>query len=250
MASRDTRSTKADANNDSILQKLESYFEQLNKKLDDNVATLNRSMEDKIEKLRTDLKCDLKAEFLPKIEANRDNIASNTSRINQLEAEVEQMRNNLEMSEKSNDLIIKGIPTVSNEVLQTYYRKIAVAIGFEPNDIPRADIFRLGRKRINSEFDPPILLKFTNKLDKTLFHNLYFAKLDLNLTILGFEVQKRIFISENLSKKNQKIFSEAMKMKRDKKIASVNTHFGTVSITKKAGDHKIEINELAELLAM
>jgi hypothetical protein len=54
------------------------------------------------------------------------------------------------------------------------------------------------KKKPGAKFDPLIIVKFTNKLDKFVYFGKYFAKKDLKLTDIGFQVGSRIFINENL----------------------------------------------------
>jgi hypothetical protein len=95
---------------------------------------------------------------------------------------------------------------------------------------------------------PPILIKFMNKMDKSDFYNKYFKHLNLKLSDLGFESsEKRIYISENLTKSCQAIFVEAMKLKKEGKISTVKTSFGAVFVKKVEGDNWMQIKELSNL---
>jgi hypothetical protein len=247
-STRETRSTKL---NDmegvtAALLKLQASFDKLDKKLDDTAKNINKTIDSKIEKLRVDVRTDLKGELLPIIQQNQQDIAVNASRINELESRVFQLENSMESNLKSSDLIMKGVPTVSKENVYNYYEKIAAVIGYT-DTIPRADVFRLGRKLAGAKYDPPILIKFTNKLDKCDFHKKYFDNLNVKLSDIGFQSTARVFIGENLTKYNQGIFNEAMKMKKEGKVNSVSTSFGIVEVRVQEGSSKIKIDQLARL---
>jgi virulence-associated protein VapD len=237
-----TRS-KNPGNNDGIsavLARLEAMETSMNRKIE----TITDAFEDKLDKLRADLKADLKTELLPDIQRNSENIAANSNRISDLEDRIQQLEHESEMNDKAYDLIMKGIPQLAKENVFIYYKKAATAIGFEVNNIPRADVFRLGRGAASSTIGPPILVKFTNKLDKGDFFKKYLANLNLKLSDLGFESsQTRVYISENLTKADQALFAAALKLRKDKKIFSVKTSFGAVYVKKKEGDKWALIKE-------
>jgi hypothetical protein len=95
---------------------------------------------------------------------------------------------------------------------------------------------------------PPILLRFTNKIDKADFHKMYFAKKDLKLDNIGFAGDNtRIYISENLTKYNKEIFDAALNLKKDGKLVSVSTFHGTVSVKLAPTDRPKQILCLADL---
>jgi hypothetical protein len=96
-------------------------------------------------------------------------------------------------------------------------------------------------------YNPPILVKFASNYDKEDFHHRYFVKGDLNLTNIGFSVDQRIIIVENLTKHNQAIFAAAIKLKKEKTIFAVSTSHGVVYIKKNEGDRPVQIKFLSEL---
>jgi hypothetical protein len=241
---RELRSNGTDPATCAILARLD----QLDKKMNDQSISLVKTFDDKVDQLRLDLKADLKNELLPRIAQNEANTAENTSRINDLENKLLHMENQMEMSIKSCDLIVRGVPVLAREDLVNYYHRIAAEIGCNTESFPRAEVFRLGRKLPNSKHDPPILIKFTNKLDKSLFFNNYLANFNkLTVNTLGFNTRSRIYISENLTKFNQRIHGEALKLKKDKKLHKVSSSFGYIYVKPKEKDPRVLINELSDL---
>jgi hypothetical protein len=227
-----------------LLARLDSMETNMNKKID----AISHTIDEKLEKLRGDMKEDLKAELFPDIQRNTDSIAAHSNTISDLQRRIQHLEHSAELNSKSNDLIMKGVPMLSRENTTTYYERAARTIGFAANSIPRADVFRLGRKAANSTVGPPILIKFMNKMDKSDFHNKYFKHLNLKLSDLGFESsEERIYISENLTKSCQTIFVEAKKLKREGKMSAVKTSFGAVFVKKLEGDNWMQINEISNL---
>lgn len=229
---------------DPLLRKMDEYFAKLNKKLDDSVNRLDNKFDNKIDQLRVDLKDDIKNDLLPRIEQNTMDITAATNRVSALEATVRRLENSIELQAKENELIVRGVPLVIGENCQRIYQTLAQAVGYSPESIPTADAFRLRVPRAGA---PPILVKFAFKLDKTTFHNKYFRKKNLNLTDLGYEAAARVYVAENLTKKNQQIFGAAMKLKKEGALSSVSTHYGIVSVTKTQGGGRTTIRDLADL---
>jgi hypothetical protein len=222
---------------------LEEYFAEMNQKLDDSVANINARMD----QLRMDLKEDIKSDLLPRIETNSANIGATNSRVDELETTVRQLQNTLEMQTKSLELIVRGVPPASNESCQQIYRKMSTAVGYNPDSIPIADAFRLGRQS-GALPHPPILLRFVSKYDKTAFHKKYFAKKTLNLADLGFAgATARVYVSENLTTNNQQLFGAAMKLKKEGKLTSVSTFHGTVSVKQTQTGNPKKILKPADL---
>jgi hypothetical protein len=241
---RDLRSTGTDAGTNAILARLD----QLDQRMKDQNASLTKTLDEKVDQLRLDLKSDLQDELLPRITQNEVNITANTARIDHLENKLLHMENQMEMSSKSCDLIVRGVPVRAGEDVVRYYHRIATVLGIGTEYVPRADVFRLGRKVASSKYDPPILIKFLNKLDKSLFFNQYMANYNkLTLTALEFNIPSRFYISENLTKHNQKIHSVALKLWKDKKLYKVSTSFGYVYVKPKEKDTRVLINELSDL---
>lgn len=225
-----------------------SRLDEMEKKHEDKVNELKRSFDEQFEKLRVDLKADMRAEFLPRIAANEENTFGNSARIDGVEARMDFMEDRLEMNEKATDLVVRGVPVFAKEDVVSHYRAIAAAIGYDADRVPQADVFRLGRKLPNSKQDPPILVKFMNKLDKSVFFRNYFSNMDkVKLTLLGFSAPSRIFITENLSRRSQKIYSEALAMKKAGKLDGVHSYFGTVQVKPKNANRSVPIRNLEDL---
>jgi hypothetical protein len=217
----------------------------MSKSLDEKVMQLNTTIDEKLDLLRTDLH----DELLGKILHNESKIEAQSNRIDLLESKIEDMANQMELKDKSTDVIVRGIPMLKDENLQTYYKQMASAIGFEPENLPRIRAFRLGRKMANTKFDPPILFKFPSSWDKSDFFSKYLAERKLNLSDIGFQAGTRIYLSENLTSNNQFILRAAQKLRTEKKIFAVKSKFGAVFISHKEGDREVVVRRLSDLPA-
>jgi hypothetical protein len=255
MSTKNTRSTAGqnnstpvknghDAGTIAILNRLEL----MEKKYDSSVDVIKKEFNEKLEKLRTDLKADLRAEFQPLIDANRSNVQVNTKKIDGIETKLLQLEDRLEMNEKAADLIVRGVPVFAKEVVANHYNAIARALQYDADRIPPADVFRLGRKLPNAKHDPPILIKFTNKLDKTVFFGKYLENMNnMKLTTLGFSAPARFYIVENLTKQSQAIYTEALKLKKAGKLDGVTSSFGCVYVKPKNATSSVLAPSLTSL---
>jgi len=238
-----TQPNVADPNVTQLFLQLQHMIRELDTKFSDRIEELRYSIDN--------IKDDIKNEFVTRISNNEGNIAAHEVRLAEVEDAIESLRSEAEAATKANDLIIKGVPMIANECetdVVDIYCKIAVAIGYTPVNIPHAEIFRMGRKISGAKFDPPLLLKFTNWLDRKTFHKRYFLRRNLNLSDVGFTTTQRIFITENLTKQNQHIYSAAMKLRYEKKLWAVSTSGGVVLVRRREGDRPtpvLSINELS-----
>jgi hypothetical protein len=233
-----------DAGTIAVLKRMDA----MEKKYDEKVDEIKKSLNEQMEKLRTDLKADLRSEFLPLIRVNEEDILDKARKINDVETRMDLLEDRLETNEKAADLIVKGVPVHAKEVVANHYCAVARALGYDENRIPPADVFRLGRKLPDSKQDPPILIKFTNKLDKSRFYREYLSKIDnMKLTILGFSAPTRFYIAENLSRRSQAILTEALKLKRAGKLDGASSSFGNIYVRPKNAPRSFPVKDLSSL---
>lgn len=192
--------------------------------VDNKISTKVDALSESLDAIRKEIKEDL----ITRIDENQLNIASHSQRFDQVEEAISELRIEAEVASKAADLVVKGIPMNPGESTVGIYLNVAKAIGFPQECIPQADTFRLGRRKEGAKMDPPLLFKFTNVIDKTLFHRRYFQHKNLNLHELGFASSSRVFITEILAKKQQGIFTAAMKLRNEKALHSVSTSRGVV----------------------
>jgi hypothetical protein len=233
-----------DAGTAAVLKRLDAMEKTSNEKANE----LKSMLDDKFNEFRAELQADFRDEFMPLIRSNETNILVNTQRIDDVETRIQYLEDRLEMNEKAADLIVRGVPVVAREVVANYYCAIARVLGFDADRIPPADVFRFGRKLPNSKQEPPILIKFSSKLDKSRFFKEYLSKTNfMKLTILGINVPTRFYISENLTKRSQSIFTEALRLKKIGKIDGVISSFGSVYVKPKNSQRSIAVRDLSSL---
>jgi tRNA U34 5-carboxymethylaminomethyl modifying GTPase MnmE/TrmE len=92
-------------------QNMDNSVSVMNKNIDDKVVILNKTIDDKMDGLREDIM----SELITKVQNNETNIATNTNKIELLQTTVNKLENLIESNSKANDLIVKGIPILSNE---------------------------------------------------------------------------------------------------------------------------------------
>lgn len=103
--------------------------------------------------------------------------------------------------------------------------------------------------------NPSIIVKFWGPSAKQDFFKQYMNTKNLCLTMLGFTTPSRIYVNENLTKKNFNIFCAARQLKDDGKIFRYNTFNGRVFIklsldSKQIGvDNKEHLNTLVNSTA-
>jgi len=236
----------------------------LSAKLDDVTSQVNSLMDIKLATLRTDLQEEFSQRFDHHDEelsalksANKDlreTCGALSTRLDKLSQQTIEsstkcadLTEKLEFSEKATDIIVRGIPVVRDENCRTIFEKIAMAVGYTTETIPSAAAFRIGTKKPGAKYDPPILFRFNNRIEKSEFFKKYLRKLTLNLSNIGFDLSSRIYLSENLTMAKQKIFQAAMSMKREGKLYAVKTKFGAVMVQRTANDLPTPIHRLADL---
>jgi prefoldin subunit 5 len=250
---------------DSSVDQLTATQLSLGRKIDDVTDRVHGIIDERFECLRSDLL----GEFSRRIDHNEQEVidlkarnaelqetcASLSNRIEELSQQATEaasvradLADKLEFNEKETDIIVRGIPMVERrENCKILYERIAVAIGYPTEMIPKADAFRLGRKKAGARNDPPILLRFSNRFEKSDFFKKYLGKLTLNLSDIGFDLNTRIYMAENLTVAKQKILQEALKMKREGALSSVKSKFGAIRIQRNKDANEVQIHRLSDL---
>lgn len=154
----------------------------------------------------------------------------------------------ISVAERSNDLLLSGVPFQSSEDLMGIFVKIANVLGYDGANIPLAYVKRLARYPIAVGAVPPIVLQFAFKLARDDFYNRYLSSRNLSLMHLGFDVNRRIFLNENLTEEARRIKSQAVKLKKAGKLFSVYTRNGAVFVKDTADAASLRITSLDQLV--
>jgi hypothetical protein len=245
--SKTTRSKTGDVSGNNAVSIMDKLIE-IEAKMESKLDSLAEKFDQKLNTLRMELKADIKNELRPQILKNERDIETNKKDICQTRENVQDIEHTLERMWKSCDLIVRGVPVIPGENVLCLYETIAGILGYDKSTTPRAHMRRLGKKQLNSRYEPPILISFTNRFEKADFYRRYFNNVrKLTLAALGFVSTSRFYLSENLTKRDQKIFTAALKLKKAKKLHSVSTSAGVIWVRQKSDEDATTINSLSGL---
>lgn len=169
---------------------------------------------------------------------------------NELDHELRLMNDKIEEIKIANsntnralELTISGLPEMDSDELQSTISKICSLISFEMKTI--VDIRRLFHTH-QSTHGPMsnVIICFASTMSRRLFHSKYFTfiKTDpLKLSHIGIDNQSRIYINENLSKQCLDILKKAKSLKKNGKIAGVQSYDGQIYVFHRENQQQFEI---------
>lgn len=196
------------------------------KKLGDSLSSLTTQMG----KLREDIASDI--EKLRK---------ENNRTINNLATSITTVRTEtslaFERSARKNDLVVSGIPFVDGEDLLSYFHIWCKSFGYTERIYPLVDVRRLSKGPLENGKVYMVLLQFAITVQRNEFYSRYLRSRSLSLSEIGFSVNKRIFINENLGPDLRNLRSKALQLKKDGKLRGVFSRNGILYV-KKVGDDK------------
>lgn len=149
---------------------------------------------------------------------------------------------------------INGIAHAKNENLREIFCSIAELVGFDvSNPLNMPDIVRM--QRVNQQHNdfiqlPVIIVKFVATHIRNTFYGLYLAKATKDPILseqLNLTQGSTVRIGEVLTPQNQLIFTEAIKLKRDKKLLKVNTLDGIVRVKNHQTERYVTIKSKRDL---
>lgn len=221
-----------------------------------HIATENAKLSDQIfdrfkkelDTVRVDWRADLDSlsnNLYDSVHKVEDVQSTHDKRIAQLEDTIARMQRNAE-------LVITGIPVVLNESCGDIFTRIASVINCHVTT-QQVRVFRLNktgpnplkrRLRNSDNHVPVIIVKFGSASDKGVVFGKYLAHKNLSLTDIGFKVPRRIYIKENLTPSNYKIFQACDNAKRNGLINNYYTRDGICFITLQPNGKTISIHSL------
>lgn len=242
---------------DAQQKEMKENASQLSKEIEDSRNMLKTEMTQLVDNMRLEFKAEID-NMNNKIDtsatATADNMNVMNEKFNGLDSKIKFIENDFERISHLNELKLIGIPTIANENLADTFTKLANVIGYDttnPSNIP-ATTRMITRNKITNEMAlaPTIILKFAANHMKEAFYSLYLRllpKKKLSAKDLGFTVENRIIIGENLSQHNHELFIAASNMKRDKKLSQVFTVNGIVNVKMQKGGKTHEIRHKQQL---
>lgn len=215
--------TVADVENfDQLLFRIGKMIDDGNAKIERKIEASNATLVNEISTLRDEVN-QLKIDYARDLTALKESHAKTAE-------EVRRNRGAVGNLVKSNDLILTGVPYCPTEKTNEVLRKIAVVLGYSESDVPLVFTKRLARVPTTTGATPPILFQFAFKAAKEEFFRRYFSVKNLSLLHLGFDVDKRIYLNENLTDSARSIKGAALKLKRNGRIQNVYSKDGTIYV--------------------
>lgn len=190
-----------------------------------------------------------------------------------LKTRVHSLEDHVARQNRKNQLVIRGIPFLKGEDLHRSLSVISSTIKFDIDKCLGVNIFRtinknaqsmdVGSKRtlrststksqIKSVSPPVVVLNFVTSWDRNAFFRQYLLYLkNGNLTVsqlgIGLSSSSRIYINENLTKKNAIILTKCAALKSGNGIYQYFTKNGLVYVRRNKDDVPVPIHDF-ELLS-
>lgn len=152
----------------------------------------------------------------------------------------------LDRSTRINDLVISGIPFVDGENLLSYFHAWCRSFGYDERNFPLVDIRRLSKGTMSAGNVYMVLLQFAITVQRNDFYSRYLRSRSLSLSGIGFSVNKRIFINENLGPALRALRSKALQLKKEGKLSSVYTRAGTLFVKRSREEKEIAVSSTSD----
>lgn len=147
----------------------------------------------------------------------------------------------LERQMRMNELVISGVPYVDNEKVWEIVSSISNVIKFPG-----------GSDSIETCFCLPMqsIVRFWGAEAKSAFFKHFFAAKKLCTSLIGYSATSRIYVNENLTKRNFEIFCMARELKKNGKIVRFTTQRGRVNIKLHGSENSYTIDSLSQLSSL
>lgn len=217
-------------------QKLMKQFENITNMIKESETRILQQLENKVMEIKTELH---------NVHERINNVENVVSEVNELKREVSQIKLKLLQQENATvscDLRINGVPYCENENLNVIFNNLCASLNISAPRIQT--IYRLKTK--NNSPASPILVKCATSYErnfvlKTISDHRRKNKDFLRLTMIGFNSNELFYVNENLSQSNYKLFFEARKLKKQKRLYSVFTMRGIVYVKRSDTDPPLQI---------
>lgn len=207
------------------------------------ITNQNKILQARMDKLENELHNQL-SKGLEEIKAELSDV---NNRLSKVETEQETNAESIARTLLTDDLIVSGVPYTIGEDLKHYFRCWCSAMGYTENMIPLVDIRRLTRSPMNSGSNCLILVQFAFTSQRNDFFSKYLAMRSLNLSQIGFQTNKRIYINENLTILARKIKTKAIELKKQGKLAYVFSRGGLIYVREQNSGDNIVVKSLEDL---
>ena len=170
-----------------------------------------------------------------KLDENCNLIKNQTEELNKCKNTIEDLKNenlllrkqfdklklqvdDVDQYSRRNTVEIQGIPVLPNEDVNSIVRKVGSALDINVSNDMIDVSHRL--KKSPSQPEPGIVVRFVRRSDKDKFIARRKVKRNLSCKDLGLSVGGAIYVNHSLTLHRRIVFSEARKVKREKKLLS------------------------------
>lgn len=218
------------------LKRMSEYQKNTNEEL----KRMGDSLLVQMDKLRADISVD--------IEQLRE---KNNKTFNKLEDSIGRIKAHAESvvdhNKRINDLIVSGVPYLANEDLIGYFATWCQSLGYAENCLPLVDIRRLSKGTPKAGTASLLLIQFAITVQRNDFFARYLRSRNLALTGIGFSVNQRIFINENIGLPERQLRSKALAMKKNGKLSGVFTKDGIIYAKKNGSNCVVAVMSTSDL---
>lgn len=222
---------------------MKSQFSTFQRTTRDDINALGEKLSSEMKQLREELTVDID-QLRQESKRTYDELASS---IRSVETGTTHA---LEVTTRTNDLIVSGVPYVQGENLPSYFNAWCSALGYTEDCLPMVDIRRLIGRNAAAGKSVVIMIQFALAVQRNDFYSRYLRSRSLNLSDIGFSINKRIYVNENLGPAARQVRSKALQLKKDGKLQSVYTRNGTIFVKKTGTDQGAAVGSTDDLEKM
>lgn len=157
-----------------------------------------------------------------------------SNRIDSAAAEAAVQADLIERHKRDSDVTIRGVLLHGREVLSDL-RDIVKRIGAALNcDLSDRDIVHVYvvRAQVGDKRDPLLVVRFGSLGCRSLFFSHYMEKNGLTTQCLGYSNGNRIYISDNLTRRNSLVRNRAVALKREGRLKAFTVRDGLIHVTR------------------
>lgn len=157
---------------------------------------------------------------------------------------LEQKMNIQEQKERQNNIIVTGIPAQENEDTKEVMNKVLNTMKLNVQEIRITDCFRLKQNK-----EGPILVKLPEQTIKMRIIKKIKELRGIKVSECGLTgINRNIFLNEDLTVANQKLFKSARDFKKENKLAAAYCRNGEIYLRKTAQEQSIRIRSVQDLI--
>lgn len=231
---------------DSAVQLLMKQFTEtkgmidvLRKDLQSKIDAVSSELNGRLDAVSQDINT-LRSECATKFNANDVAVNALNERVDQISLAVDNLENR-------NDLIISGIPFMSGEDLCSHFRAICNQLEVGESVGPLVNVRRMKSGTLKDGDESLVVVQFALKSVRDSFYSAYLRKRNLQLSHIGLNSTRRIYVNENLTVSARKVKAAALRRKKEGKFSSVFTKLGTVYVKVAASGPIVAVHSEQQL---